>query len=158
MGFFKDFKRDFAQAVNELMPESDSKSKKKKGEQSVSDWVEAEGVVEEEAPVTEIPEIPGTSDPMSEAVLREAADRLREELGRNIDAEAMRASEEIEAEIDNMPDAEDDWSADDYDDDDMDAAMQITNKDSQKLVVISTDGTVTRTDSYDLSGLTVEGA
>ena len=123
MGFFKDFKRDFAQAVNELMPESDSKSKKKKGEQSVSDWVEAEGVVEEEAPVTEIPEIPGTSDPMSEAVLREAADRLREELGRNIDAEAMRASEEIEAEIDNMPDAEDDWSADDYDDDDMDAAF-----------------------------------
>lgn len=43
-------------------------------------------------------------------------------------------------------------------DDDMDAAMQITDKDSQKLVVISTDGTVTRTDSYDLSGLTVEGA
>ena len=43
-------------------------------------------------------------------------------------------------------------------DSDMDAAMQITDKDSQKLLVISTDGTVTRTDRYDLSGLTVEGA
>ncbi len=124
MGFLKDFKRDFAQAVNELMPESDTKSKKKKGEQSVSDWVESEGLVEEAVPVEEIPEIPGSSDPMSEAVLREEADRLREELGRSIDAEAMRASEEIEAEIDNMPDAEDDWSPEDYeDDDDMDDAF-----------------------------------
>ncbi len=153
MGFFKDFKRDFAQAVNELMPESDSKSKKKKGEQSVSDWVEAEGVVEEEAPVTEIPEIPGTSDPMSEAVLREAADRLREELGRNIDAEAMRASEEIEAEIDNMPDAEDDWSADDYDDDDMDAAFadelsNIEKMQTEPESVEATEETVETAEEY----------
>ncbi len=153
MGFFKDFKRDFAQAVNELMPESDSKSKKKKGEQSVSDWVEAEGVVEEEAPVTEIPEIPGTSDPMSEAVLREAADRLREELGRNIDAEAMRASEEIEAEIDNMPDAEDDWSADDYDDDDMDAAFadelsNIEKMQTEPESVEATEETVKTAEEY----------
>ena len=51
MGFLKDFKRDFAQAVNELMPENDSKSKKKKGEQSVSDWVDSEGLVEEPVPV-----------------------------------------------------------------------------------------------------------
>ena len=30
MGFIKNFRRDFAQAVNELLPESDEKSGKKK--------------------------------------------------------------------------------------------------------------------------------
>ena len=34
MGFFKDFKRDFAQAVNELIPESESKDEKKDIEES----------------------------------------------------------------------------------------------------------------------------
>ena len=33
MGFIKNFKRDFAQAVNELLPESDEKPKKNKKEQ-----------------------------------------------------------------------------------------------------------------------------
>lgn len=40
---------------------------------------------------------------------------------------------------------------------DMNGAFQITDKDTQKLVVISESADYTRTDEYDLSGLTLEG-
>jgi len=43
-------------------------------------------------------------------------------------------------------------------DSDTDAAMQITDKDNQKLVVITTSGSKTRTKYYDLSGLVLESA
>lgn len=41
-------------------------------------------------------------------------------------------------------------------DNDMNSVMYITDKDTQKLLVISSDGTVTRTDTYDLSELVLE--
>ena len=41
-------------------------------------------------------------------------------------------------------------------DNDMNSVMKITDKDEQKLLVISSDGTVTRTDTYDLSELVLE--
>ena len=41
-------------------------------------------------------------------------------------------------------------------DSDMNSVMYITDKDTQKLLVISSDGTVTRTDTYDLSELVLE--
>lgn len=41
-------------------------------------------------------------------------------------------------------------------DNDMNSVMYITDKDMQKLLVISSDGTVTRTDTYDLSELVLE--
>lgn len=41
-------------------------------------------------------------------------------------------------------------------DNDMNSVMYITDKDTQKLLVISSDGTVTRTDIYDLSELVLE--
>ena len=108
MGFFKDLKRDFAQAVNELMPESDSSNNKK------TDHSETEGVIENldshpapdnpDAISSDVPEVaaPGdaalsgqvqdaeeqlndSADAISEAVLRKEAERLRQEIGKNID-------------------------------------------------------------------------
>ena len=42
-------------------------------------------------------------------------------------------------------------------DEDMNGAFQINDKDNQKLVVISESEEYTKTDVYDLSGLTLEG-
>ena len=42
-------------------------------------------------------------------------------------------------------------------DSDMDGVFKVTNKDTQVLKVVTTDGTYTHTDSYDLSGLTLVG-
>lgn len=36
--------------------------------------------------------------------------------------------------------------------------FKITDKDTQVFKVVSTDGTTTKTQSFDLSGLTVEGS
>lgn len=41
-------------------------------------------------------------------------------------------------------------------DEDMNSVMKITNKDTQKLIVVSSNGTVTHTDTYDLSELELE--
>ena len=41
-------------------------------------------------------------------------------------------------------------------DEDMNAAMKISDKDEQKLVVISSSATKTMTEYYDLSGLELE--
>ncbi len=42
-------------------------------------------------------------------------------------------------------------------DEDMNGAFQINDKDNQKLIVISESADYTKTDVYDLSGLTLEG-
>ena len=139
MGFFKDFKRDFAQAVNELMPESDSgkKSKNKKSEQE-NEAAESEVIIEkteditaEESSIEDISasaEAPKTAvesgaDAISEAVLREEAERLRLQLGKSIDIEAQRASEEIDSEIDNLPDAPEGWSEEEVVDEEADSEV-----------------------------------
>ena len=41
-------------------------------------------------------------------------------------------------------------------DEDMNSVMKITDKDTQKLIVVSSNGTVTHTDTYDLSELELE--
>lgn len=43
-------------------------------------------------------------------------------------------------------------------DPDQNGVFKITNKDEQKFVIISTDGTQTTTQEFDLSGLTMEEA
>lgn len=42
-------------------------------------------------------------------------------------------------------------------DSDMDGVFKVTDKDTQMLKVVTTDGTHTQTDLYDLSGLTLVG-
>lgn len=129
MGFFKDFKRDFAQAVNELMPESDSgkKGKNRKSAQESAMPENVETADQNENVTTDGSGIENNSttddassntlessgaDAISEAVLREEAERLRLRLGENIDIEAQKASEEIDSEIDNLPDAPEGWVED----------------------------------------------
>lgn len=43
-------------------------------------------------------------------------------------------------------------------DSDMDGVFKVTDKESQVFVVEATDGKYVHTDTYDLSGLTVQGA
>lgn len=43
-------------------------------------------------------------------------------------------------------------------DPDKDGAFKITDKDTQKFVVVATDGTTTTTETYDLKGLVCESA
>lgn len=43
-------------------------------------------------------------------------------------------------------------------DPDMNGACKVTDKDSQRFVIVATDGTHVARREYDLSGLTVEGA
>lgn len=129
MGFFKDFKRDFAQAVNELMPESDSgkKGKNRKSAQESAMHENVETADQNENVTTDGSGIENNSttddassntlessgaDAISEAVLREEAERLRLRLGENIDIEAQKASEEIDSEIDSLPDAPEGWVED----------------------------------------------
>lgn len=155
MGFFKDFKRDFAQAVNELMPESDSgkKSKNKKSEQE-NETAESEVIIEkteditaEESGIEDISasaEAPKTAvesgaDAISEAVLREEAERLRLQLGKSIDIEAQRASEEIDSEIDNLPDAPEGWSEEESVEESVDEVITDTFEESVEAFAAETE-------------------
>ena len=140
MGFFKDFKRDFAQAVNELMPESDSGKKSKNKNPAQTDAViediplseEAVGQAVEDSHIEEItgssetvkPASESGADAISEAVLREEAERLKEQLGKNIDIEAQRASEEIDSEIDRLPYEPEGWEEDSSEDDQSENAFE----------------------------------
>ena len=163
MGFFKDLKRDFAQAVNELMPESDSSKNKNK------DHAEPQGKIENldpqpsegntdtltsgapgvaapgdatEAGKAQTPagQINEGADAISEAVLRKEAERLRQEIGKNIDIEAKRASEEIDSEIDNLPDVEEGWE-DSYTDEDYGDVMQPVGEITQ-ITEVEDDGPI----------------
>lgn len=151
MGFFKDFKRDFAQAVNELMPESESgkKGKNKKAEQeNVAAEGEAilektEDITAEESSIEDISasaDAPKTvtesgADAISEAVLREEAERLRLQLGKSIDIEAQRASEEIDSEIDNLPDAPEGWSEEEALDESIEEVVDEVSVDDYEVTV-----------------------
>ena len=116
MGFIKNFKRDFAQAVNELLPESDEKASKKaakhrKGdpdaaEASAVSVQQADGVQEGytgEYPDNESPVAsPDVRAAVSEAILREEADRLREEIRLSTERKIEEEDQELDKEIDSM--------------------------------------------------------
>ena len=107
MGFIKNFKRDFAQAVNELLPESDEKPKKNKKEQ-----LPEEPVLPEEPGTPEEPEKSPVKnadvhEAVSEAILKEEAEKLRQEIRQNTDQRVEQMNEELDEEIDRLPDTED---------------------------------------------------
>ena len=125
MGFFKGFKRDFAQAVNELMPDpveknTDKKKKEipdpfkeeeavksdsnKKSEDDDSD-VEFDDFEEYDDPKVEKIDQAAKEEPpknlhaaVTEAILKEEADKMRERLRLNADIEEQM----VDAAIDNL--------------------------------------------------------
>ena len=106
MGILKNFRRDFAQAVNELLPESEGKaSKKQKNKEEAEydydyDYDYDAYDEEEELAEYERQEPKDVKAAVSEAILKEEADRMREELR----ASTEQIGQALDDEIDSMPD------------------------------------------------------
>nr|MCR4838314.1 hypothetical protein [Eubacterium sp.] len=109
MGFIKNFRRDFAQAVNELLPESEEKAGKKKKEKEKEIHQEAEPQVlqpvTEETPQAAVRDM-NVQDAVSEAILREEADQLREEIRQTTEERLEQMNRELDEEIDSFPDTD----------------------------------------------------
>ena len=112
MGFIKNFKRDFAQAVNELLPEGEEKNSKKKKEVRQEIQEPVTSVPAEELPLQEEYRDPNVQDAVSEAILREEADQLREEILQNTEQRMEQMSRELDEEIDSYPEVPSEDSAD----------------------------------------------
>ena len=106
MGFIKNFRRDFAQAVNELLPDGEEKAGKKKKEsrQNAEDaeLLRPAADVKPQEPVRDA----NVQDAVSEALLREEADRLRDEIRQNTEQRVMEMNRELDEEIDSLPDVD----------------------------------------------------
>ena len=105
MGFIKNFRRDFAQAVNELLPETDEKPAKKKKDLKKEQEVFSQEESTEKGPESREPVAEASvQDAVSEAILREEADRLREEILQNTEERVEQMNREMDEEIDRLPD------------------------------------------------------
>ena len=106
MGFIKNFRRDFAQAVNELLPDGEEKAGKKKKEsrQNAEDAELLRPVadVKPQEPVRDA----NVQDAVSEALLREEAEQLRDEIRQNTEQRVMEMNRELDEEIDSLPDVD----------------------------------------------------
>jgi len=107
MGILKNFRRDFAQAVNELLPESEGKASKKQKNKDETEYDYDDDydydydVYEEEEPAEyERQEPRDVKAAVSEAILKEEADRMREELR----ASTEQIDQALDEEIESMPD------------------------------------------------------
>ena len=106
MGFIKNFRRDFAQAVNELLPDGEEKAGKKKKEsrQNAEDaeLLRPAADVKPQEPVRDA----NVQDAVSEALLREEAEQLRDEIRQNTEQRVMEMNRELDEEIDSLPDVD----------------------------------------------------
>ena len=97
MGFIKNFRRDFAQAVNELLPETDEKPAKKKKDLKKEQEVFSQEESTEKGPENREPVAEASvQDAVSEAILREEADRLREEILQNTEERVEQMNREMD--------------------------------------------------------------
>ena len=103
MGFIKNFRRDFAQAVNELLPEGEEKNTRKKKDQRQEVPEPQTLQPEAAAPIQEEYHDTNVQDAVSEAILREEADQLREEIRQNTEQRMEQMSRELDEEIDAYP-------------------------------------------------------